>query len=233
MKFVWPYIGSLTLLFCFANGSAGAVSTSSESLFPHTSLTTTSGVDAIPQASSSPINASSFSEHVRNFLSVVNLILVWWIYRQTCKDRKDERDENRAVREKQLERELNNFWVQKLILEPSNEFIHKFFNAYEIAVIETPKAIQQKGKNKAELTKHASTAIRAFKTEYHQLSRRVILPLCDFDPAFKPLLTIGSAIEDLVTREFSAIPGLQIDPPSPNSLTADAEIRELRQQFFD
>jgi cell fate (sporulation/competence/biofilm development) regulator YlbF (YheA/YmcA/DUF963 family) len=216
--------GFIVLLLSFSFTAQALTNTNSLSPSPTNTSANGSFAHELPVWVSDTIAALSL------LVSLANLALVVWFFCRANQDRKTERRADRDERQVRIRLEVTNFWLQELILKPSNELSHNFFNQYEHELTELPKRIQSKLDNMSEARHIATEALEKFKTQFHQINRRIVEPLIFLSDEFKSLQSIMNEIEDLVTNAFDTVrlnENAQVKNCSP-----DIKFRELRQRFF-
>jgi hypothetical protein len=183
-------------------------------------------------------------ELLKDSLTVINLLLVLYIFRQTRKQQRTDRNEDRSFRDQQraeakAERieqyniEIGSFWIQRLILEPNRELIDEFFDRYEDLLKHVyERAVQAADVNQPPDVGETRKNIREFKTFYYRIRRRIIEPLCWVSKEFDNLRSIGRQIEDLVSTELARMPASLhgVDLPEQHEVPA-ARLATLRAEM--
>lgn len=160
--------------------------------------------------------------------SVVNLVIVVVLFRSTSRNRNCERQEDFKLRETERQVRVAAFWIEELIMRPSNQLLHKFFDDYELRLKNSTHAGQ--ATNHADIVRTAQQEVETFKSEYHTILHRVIEPLQWVHSDFAKLLPIFSQIEDLVTNELIKLQGI-VRADNGQRSPAD-RLADLRRQFF-
>ncbi len=196
-------------------GSASAAPTAVASV---TAAFSAPSPTVIPAAKSGSI-PSEIWELIKDALTVVNLLLVWYIFAKTRVQQRADRAEDRRFREEErsdakIERadqhkiEIGSFWIQRLILEPNRQIFDEFFDKYEAALKQTyENAVQAPDPNYPLDVAETRKAIRDFKTDYYSFRRRIIEPLCWVSNEFEALKEVSRQIDDLVSIELAMMPG--------------------------
>ncbi|MFN2475788.1 MAG: hypothetical protein ABR526_05525 [Chthoniobacterales bacterium] len=168
---------------------------------------------------------------LRDLVALVNLGAVVWIFVQNRADRIRERRADHDERKAKLRLEIGLFWMQRIVIEPNEQFMFDFFAKYTKKLDEIPASLPSDMANVAELTARARAAIAEFKDDLRTFRRKVEEPLVWISPLFVSVSETLRAIEDLVTENLHVIPGVIVEETTKQK-PAD-ELQKLRRELFE
>lgn len=169
---------------------------------------------------------------VRDIVALINLAVVLVIFLQNRTDRRRERQSDLRERKAKLRLEIGLFWVQKIVIEPNEQFMFEFFVKYTQKLDDLPATLPVgEGANVADLTATARAEISAFKDDLRIFRRKIEEPLVWISPLFRTVSETLRAVEDLVTQHLHVIPGVIVDQPL-NQKPSD-ELQKLRRELFE
>ena len=168
---------------------------------------------------------------LRDLVALVNLGVVVWIFFQNRSDRIRERRTDRDERKAKLRLEIGLFWMQRIVIEPNEQFMFEFFAKYTKKLEDIPVALPAEGTNVGDLKAQARAEIAAFKDDLRIFRRKVEEPLVWISPLFVTVSETLRAIEDLVTESLYVIPGV-IDEEAAKQKPSD-ELQKLRRELFE
>jgi hypothetical protein len=236
----------LSILVALAGFAIAAESPSASNGSPFISNAVSAGAKAVKDGGqTSFFKLGEFSEFLSAVTSIVNLVLVAWLYiladrnhkvdRKVDADRKDlERKVDFSIRESERRAAISGFWIQELVMRPNHILILGFFDTYEdkLRKLRTlPPQYRQLEHQKAIAL--VEQEIGVFKEEYTKIRHRVVDPLMLVNKEFSALLPIMEEVEDLVINALATIQvNTDIPGNSRQKKLAEEQLAEFRGKFL-
>ena len=161
---------------------------------------------------------------IQTVVAFFNVLLIYWIFRESARSRDNERRQDADERRARLKLETKSFWIQSLIMEPANGKLHEFFNKW-YGVIDGPRPSPTSDPRAG-----ARIQLGEFSKDLRDIRARVEEPLALVSPDFAPIQDILNDLQDVVTDQIQSR-HLGVEHSGSISNPRD-EFRRLRRIFF-